>query len=81
LESIPRLCWKELPPCPAIQKSAVSIPSLRAACPNLPLSTSRDQFANLARTWIRLADEIERTEAFLATLDDETEPISKPVSS
>jgi hypothetical protein len=38
---------------------------------------ARDQFANLARTWIRLADEIERTEAFLATLDDETEPIKR----
>jgi hypothetical protein len=46
-----------------------------------PSQQARDQFANLARTWIRLADEIERTEAFLATLDDETEPISKPVSS
>jgi hypothetical protein len=38
---------------------------------------AREQFANLARTWIRLADDSEQTEAFLATLDDETEPIKR----
>ena len=35
---------------------------------------ARDQFANLAQTWIRLADELESTEAFLAALDEEIEP-------
>jgi hypothetical protein len=38
---------------------------------------ARDQFANLARTWIRLADEIESTDAFLTALDDEIEPIKR----
>jgi hypothetical protein len=32
------------------------------------------QFANLARTWIRLADELERTLAFIDALEEETEP-------
>jgi hypothetical protein len=40
-----------------------------------PSQQARDQFANLARTWIRLADEIESTEAFLTALDEEIEPI------
>jgi hypothetical protein len=35
---------------------------------------AREQFANLARTWIRLADELERTLAFMDALDEETEP-------
>jgi hypothetical protein len=35
---------------------------------------AREQFANLARTWIRLADELERTLAFIDALDEETEP-------
>jgi hypothetical protein len=35
---------------------------------------AREQFANLARTWIRLADDLERSQAFLNALDDETEP-------
>jgi hypothetical protein len=34
---------------------------------------TREQFANLARTWIRLADDLERTLAILEA-DDETEP-------
>jgi hypothetical protein len=38
---------------------------------------AREHFANLARTWIRLADELEKTQAFLAALDDETEPIKR----
>ena len=38
---------------------------------------AREEFSNLARTWIKLADDLERTEAFLATLDDETEPIKR----
>jgi hypothetical protein len=33
---------------------------------------SRDQFASLARTWIKLADDLERCQAFLAELEDET---------
>ena len=35
---------------------------------------AREEFANLARTWIRLADDLEQTLAFLAVLEDETEP-------
>jgi hypothetical protein len=34
---------------------------------------AREQFANLARTWIRLADDLERSQALLHALDDETE--------
>ena len=33
----------------------------------------REQFADLAWTWIRLADDLERNLTFLAGLDDETE--------
>jgi hypothetical protein len=39
-----------------------------------PSQQARDQFANLARTWIRLADELESTENLLAALDGEIEP-------
>ena len=35
---------------------------------------ARDPFANLAQTWIRLADELESTENLLAALDEEIEP-------
>jgi len=35
---------------------------------------ARDQFANLAQTWVRLADELESTENLLAALDEEIEP-------
>jgi hypothetical protein len=35
---------------------------------------AREQFANLARTWIRLADELGRTLAFIDALNEETEP-------
>jgi hypothetical protein len=35
---------------------------------------AREEFANLARTWIRLADVLERTWAILDAEDDETEP-------
>ena len=31
----------------------------------------RDHFAKLARTWIKLADELEQTEAFLAAFEDD----------
>ena len=34
---------------------------------------TREQFANLARTWIRLADDLERTLAILHAKDDDTE--------
>ena len=36
----------------------------------------RDHFAKLARTWIKLAEELEQTEAFLAAIEDE-EPTKK----
>jgi hypothetical protein len=35
---------------------------------------ARQEFAGLARTWIRLADDLERTLAILDAEDDETEP-------
>ena len=35
----------------------------------------RDHFAQLARMWIRLADELDQTQAFLAAIEDETEPL------
>jgi hypothetical protein len=35
---------------------------------------AREHFANLARTWIRLADDLERSQAFLDAPDEETEP-------
>jgi hypothetical protein len=38
---------------------------------------SREQFANLARTWIRLADDLERTQALVGAVDDETEPAAE----
>jgi hypothetical protein len=34
---------------------------------------AREQFANLAWTWIKLADDLERNLTFLAGLDDETD--------
>ena len=36
----------------------------------------RDHFAKLARTWIKLAEELEQTEAFLAAIEDD-EPTKK----
>ena len=36
---------------------------------------SRERFANLAQTWVRLAEELEHAQAFLSSLDEETEPI------
>ena len=35
---------------------------------------AREQFAHLASTWIRLADDLERTLAFIDALDQETKP-------
>jgi hypothetical protein len=43
---------------------------------------ARDSFTNLARSWIRLAEEFERTQALLAEvneLDEEFEPIERTV--
>ena len=34
---------------------------------------SREKFANLAWTWIKLADDLERNLTFLAALDGETD--------
>jgi hypothetical protein len=43
---------------------------------------ARDHFARLARTWIRLADDLERTHAVLDTVDDDdTEPIGRTGNS
>ena len=37
---------------------------------------SSEHFANLAQTWVRLAEELESAQAFLSSLDEErTEPI------
>ena len=44
-----------------------------ATCPNLSIPT-REEFAHLARTWIRLADDLERTLAFIDSLDEDDEP-------
>ena len=41
----------------------------------------RDHFAKLARTWIKLAEELEQTQAFLAAIEDETEPEVGPGGS
>jgi hypothetical protein len=34
----------------------------------------RDHFAKLARTWIRLAEDLEKNHAFLNEVIDDTEP-------
>ena len=34
----------------------------------------RAHFAQLARTWLRLAEDSEQTQAFLAAIENETEP-------
>jgi hypothetical protein len=39
----------------------------------LPTQEGRNHFAKLARTWIRLAEDLERGHAFLNGLLDETE--------
>jgi hypothetical protein len=39
----------------------------------------RDYFANLAKTWIRLADELERSRDVLDEQADETEPEKQTV--
>jgi hypothetical protein len=39
----------------------------------LPTPEGRNHFAKLARTWIRLAEDLERGRAFLDGLLDETE--------
>jgi len=38
---------------------------------------TREQFASLARTWIRLADDLERTQAILDAEGDDAEPIRR----
>jgi hypothetical protein len=38
---------------------------------------AREHFAGLARTWIRLANDLEKSQAFLDTLDDEIEPMGQ----
>lgn len=47
------------------------------ACVRLAQTSStpelRDHFASLARTWIKLADDLERTLSFLNSLEDEPE--------
>ena len=42
-----------------------------------PYPQARQQFADLARTWIRLADDLDQSQAFLDALDDDTEPIRR----
>ena len=36
---------------------------------------AREQFASLANTWLKLADDLEQAQAFLSAMDDETKPI------
>jgi hypothetical protein len=35
---------------------------------------AKEQFANLARTWIRLADDLERSLALIDSRDEDSEP-------
>lgn len=35
---------------------------------------ARNHFAQLARMWIRLGSELEQSQAFIAAIEDETEP-------
>jgi hypothetical protein len=42
-----------------------------------PSPYAREQFAQLARTWIRLAEDLERSQAVLFESDLETEPIRR----
>jgi hypothetical protein len=60
----PRECRQHALNCVHLAKSAQSL-------------QARDHFAQLARTWIRLAEDLERGQAFLAELEDETEPTSR----
>ena len=58
-----------------IQKSAVCTPSHARGLRKPPHHHKQEtKFANLAQTWIRLADELESTENLLAALDEEIEP-------
>ena len=62
-------------PCPAIRKSAVNTPSIACDLLRQQQPHNREQFANLAQTWVRLAEDLERAQVFLNALDEETEPI------
>jgi hypothetical protein len=42
-----------------------------------PSPQAREEFANLARTWIQLADDFERTQTFIDAVDDEAESIRR----
>ena len=58
-----------------IPESVVSTRSTACTCQNRENSAeARDRFAHPARTWIRLAEELERIQAVLAEDGDETEP-------
>jgi hypothetical protein len=46
---------------------------LSFVCPAC-IRQAREQFANLVRTWIKLADDLERTLAFVDALNEDTEP-------
>jgi hypothetical protein len=37
----------------------------------------REHFARLAKAWIRLADDLERSQAFVDALDDDAEPVRR----
>ena len=43
----------------------------RSACPRLPPLNTQEIHSPILHLWIRLADEIESTEAFLTALDDD----------
>jgi hypothetical protein len=38
---------------------------------------AREHFASLARTWVRLADDLESSQALLDTVDDGIEPMGQ----
>ena len=63
--------------CQGIPKNVGSTLSIACISPKAQAhQRQRDHFAKLARTWIKLAEELEQTEAFLAAIEDD-EPIKK----
>jgi hypothetical protein len=43
---------------------------MRTTCTNLTVPRSKREFANLAQTWLRLADDLERNQALLAVTSE-----------
>jgi hypothetical protein len=60
----PRECRQHALTCVQLLKTAAS-------------PQSRDSFAKLARTWIRLAEDLERSQAFLAAVNEDEEELGQ----